>query len=107
MSKHTPGPWDIELFNDKWLVFADADCEVHEFAAVYSTPSCRLPDEAEANARLIAEAPTMLDLLERIGERCIRENPDNVSERYAIEPDIDPDMVEEILALLSKLGRHP
>ncbi len=70
MSKHTPGPWSVqttqrphvaghwrEIVADK-LVVAEVyeDDEPHE-------PYSPLPKEAEANARLIAAAPELLEAL--------------------------------------------
>lgn len=67
MTKHTPGPWKVIEGNDRngkytrvagtdgWGVLAD--CGMGLRAAF---------DEQEANARLIAAAPDMLALLQRI-----------------------------------------
>lgn len=68
-SKHTPGPWGIDYVTTdvQWPVVNDAsDNPVCEIVL------CYLPDtddadpckqEAEANARLIAAAPDLLDAL--------------------------------------------
>ncbi|MGF6253817.1 hypothetical protein [Ensifer sp. LBL] len=67
MSKHTPGPWlygpfgaiwpasDVEFLDGKWR-------EKCAEPRIIATPSPEVP-EAEANARLIAAAPDMLEAL--------------------------------------------
>lgn len=78
MSKHTPGPWSLDLgnigidmknhvavdapshggiANVVWVMEEDADMGKN-------SPQC------EANARLIAAAPDMLETLKRLREMC-------------------------------------
>src|SRR5687767_11509124 len=70
--KHTPGPWTVEEFNADDLqsparfngpvvVYADADCDIHPVADCSCNHTCRESDEAQANARLIAAAPDLLE----------------------------------------------
>lgn len=65
MSKHTPGPWEyVGMGNGGWAV---RDRRNHATIAVI--PATILPDspaERLYNARLIAEAPALLALAERI-----------------------------------------
>lgn len=62
-AKHTPGPWLPECHKGKkfsldgWYVFAGNAT----LAIIYGNT----PEEAEANAKLIAAAPEMLDCLQR------------------------------------------
>jgi len=63
MSKHTPGPWVIQETNfaQQKNVYAQADKP--PIATVYGSTG-----ENEANARLIAAAPEMLDALKKTSE---------------------------------------
>ena len=57
MSKHTPGPWYVEMGNDCRLVVDAQECVV----AIVKSPDVD-PDEWEtANAKLIAAAPDLLE----------------------------------------------
>jgi hypothetical protein len=69
---HTPGPWTVQDCNVDDLqrpnrlmgpvvVYADDDCELHPIADCSCNHTCREIDEAEANARLIAAAPELLE----------------------------------------------
>lgn len=68
-TKHTPGPWEID-YNDSSNPIIGADKQV--VARVAHLAAWRHPLEAEANARLIAAAPELLDLaksaLEELGK---------------------------------------
>ena len=55
----------------------------------------------------LKEYEEMIGLLERVGEACIAEDQYDSMKRYVVEPDLDPDLIDEILAFLSKIGRHP
>lgn len=61
MSKHTPGPWIVD---EPHQVYAEA---VHEYVAITQVEDWEtVPrEQVEANARLIAAAP---DLLEALGK---------------------------------------
>jgi len=62
MSKYTPGPWSAKKHTDtKGLTVS---------AGGNSIASVRLRDEAEANARLIAAAPELLEALRLLRESC-------------------------------------
>lgn len=54
MSKHTPGPWVLD--GEAWVVTVATKR--------YITCEGRNAEEAEANARLIAAAPEMLEALQ-------------------------------------------
>ena len=60
MSKHTPGPWTLTRTGDhkRWIVGNRQSTWGTEVAEVYSDDTD--PDEAAANARLIATAPELL-----------------------------------------------
>ena len=54
---HTPGPWRVEV---------DAKGDVGVYADDYGLICYPVEDQYQANARLIATAPEMRELLERI-----------------------------------------
>jgi hypothetical protein len=60
MSKHTPGPWEVEDDTDEVIVSRDP--EANGFQIVAKTYG---PDDA-ANARLIAAAPDLLAALKHV-----------------------------------------
>ena len=62
MSKHTPGPWEIETGRPLEVVLRADGTAV---GAAYGSDS-----EAEANARLIAAAPDLLDIAQRVVAEC-------------------------------------
>ena len=61
MNAYTPGPW----YYSSGMVWADADERVAIARADRNEPAT-LPTERDANARLIAAAPEMLEALEVI-----------------------------------------
>lgn len=68
MSKHTPGPWGIEQTDDtNWIGFMRPHDPKKVELIVCTTSRDSLTDEAlaknDANARLIAAAPEMLEAL--------------------------------------------
>ena len=67
--KHTPGPWEIEPFGDGKMAEIRVEgrlaCLLHSF-------SKRPTIEDEANARLIAAAPELLEALQRLSAQCER-----------------------------------
>lgn len=60
MSKHTPGPWFVDEANPDLVQIANGDyiCEVNPFSFSLSNHD---EEQCEANARLIAGAPELLD----------------------------------------------
>lgn len=73
VAKHTPGPWEIEdPLGPETIWIVEAGKETHEWRAIAMLPAS-MPDDAEehpllmperdANARLIAAAPDMLEAL--------------------------------------------
>jgi len=80
MSKHTPGPWEA-LCTDphhQLVIFARS---VEEFVCGVTG---HMPD-AEANARLIAAAPDLLEALKRVCSHGYRSSPDWDNARAAIK----------------------
>lgn len=68
---HTPGPWDLyQPYSNVWQVFPAQDGDDHSICRVSMTycevgkGGKNVPSENEANARLIAAAPELLEALE-------------------------------------------
>jgi hypothetical protein len=61
MSEHTPGPWEWSHTNDRYRHTIHVG-----IVEIAKTPRCHIDDhdENEANARLIAAAPELLEALE-------------------------------------------
>ena len=66
-NKHTPGPWrkSIPVGHGKASTILDSSREQYRLADVYWTPS----GDGEANARLIAAAPELLEALQAIDSK--------------------------------------
>jgi hypothetical protein len=78
-SKHTPGPWEYHFVRKVWAVICPSGGPI-----VYTTGSINPGSkdqkvEDEANARLIAAAPELLDALKHIA----RSWPDDFAAKYA------------------------
>lgn len=69
MTKHTPGPWQVD--KTYGLIMAGNEIEI---AACHAGRGA----DAEANARLIAAAPEMLDALEKI-ESCLSPDDNDIA----------------------------
>jgi hypothetical protein len=99
MSKHTPGPWyTAGTFRKVYVVAKEGEREVIVANSEYACTSSNL-DEAEANARLIAAAPDLLEVLEWVtrllGIHVDESHPaDMLEERKAIK---------EVEALMAKV----
>ena len=69
---HTPGPWFVSMKpdwdEDGWIGVDVYDCDGGVFAVVDDEPETIARPFCEADARLIAAAPEMLEALERILE---------------------------------------
>ena len=67
MSKHTPGPWSLTSFDGTRMAEVRVDgklaCLLHSFSRNSTL-------EDEANARLIAAAPDLLEALEDLIDLC-------------------------------------
>ena len=64
MSKHTPGPWRTHSANEMVIMKGEGLC--NNIASTCISDVCRTVSEADANARLIAAAPKMYELLQAI-----------------------------------------
>lgn len=60
MSEHTPGPWSVEPYDkyQKDIIIIEPRCSVDNDDVDH--------EEAEANARLIAAAPDLLEALQAV-----------------------------------------
>jgi len=68
MSKHTPGPWTATFEDYRWVIDCQGEFGPRKVLAV----TAGFYPKHEANARLIAAAPELLALAERVA----RLNPD-------------------------------
>lgn len=85
MAKHTPGPWRAEIGHDgpEWNILTDKECRDDEWEVATAWPH----HGAEANAKLIAAAPKMLEALQEV-----------VSMRFPIDLDVLSNVKEAIKA---------
>ena len=71
---HTPGPWYVSLTPDRdeegWVGPEVYDRDLGVFAVLDGEPETIAQPWSEADARLIAAAPEMLEALERLVEEC-------------------------------------
>jgi hypothetical protein len=68
MNKHTPAPWHVGIGNGEGSIFSDSGRTRLEDGGTTLYPICSYnrgwnADEDAANARLIAAAPDMLEML--------------------------------------------
>ena len=72
MMTHTPGPWFVSMKpdwdEDGWMGVGVYDCDGGVYAVVDDEPETIARPFCEADARLIAAAPEMLEALERLVE---------------------------------------
>lgn len=76
-TKHTPGPWARNI-SPKYPVYAEDD---HRKVAIALSGHGVSDDEAMANLKLIAAAPTMLEALKEV--RDLLGNISNTLEQFA------------------------
>ena len=83
MSKHTPGPW-LRDGDRVYTLHKLAHVEASRWnAQVRPSVGCP-PDEADANARLIAAAPELLEALKWTARALDKEHPAAIKARAAI-----------------------
>ncbi len=111
--QHTPGPWFVgrEDYDDWGIIRAACDmnpvacakCEARIPFDARSGPCPRpCPAEVAANARLIAAAPTMLDLLEQV--YCQAGNSAPAERRHALTPRTR-DGIRDLLESLDRFAK--
>ena len=74
-TKHTPGPWHIGVGNGEGSIFADNGRTRIEIGGTTLYPICQVnrkweDEEDEANARLIAAAPELLQAIKDLFREC-------------------------------------
>lgn len=103
MSKHTPGPWPMEYTGDgKRIVIGSGLVEGpngYEVAEVYSDDCPQ--GLAEANGRLIAAAPDLLEALLAVRETCLFSEDDG-QVGVTLEPSFDDELFGKICAAITK-----
>ena len=64
--KHTPGPWkaDMHHIGDGWRVFVQHKAESDQHDAICDLETWQKDRETQANARLIAASPALLEACE-------------------------------------------
>ncbi len=62
MSKHTPGPWKIEVSEHSIYVFAEDPAKQHPYKIIANFST--MENNGLENAKLIASAPEMLEALQ-------------------------------------------
>ena len=68
MSKFTGGKWEVDvIYGDRYVVYAETQDDAQAVADCYDN------EDSEANARLIAAAPEMYEMLE-IAQESLREH---------------------------------
>lgn len=72
MSKHTPGPWSYDFIpmKNEWVITRICPGDDKPFRPPFTDSFARLepPYDCEANARLIAAAPELLEALKKTKE---------------------------------------
>jgi hypothetical protein len=82
-TKHTPGPWEV-MKNEPTVIRGHNRDKPYSFSLA---ETMGYKENREANARLIAAAPDMLDILEQVSDMVIAGSyPDGpCMERYLME----------------------
>lgn len=83
MSKHTPGPWSVDEPHQVWAESAGEYVAITQVEEWETLPR----DQVEANARLIAAAPDLLEALKAFANEIVPNNPNDplwVNARAAI-----------------------
>jgi len=94
---HTPGPWYYTGSSPEGSVYS----KDHELIVPWSP---LLSDRKMANARLIAAAPEMLEVLKYLRDALARDLlSDDISERLARLGEDLNDLEEQVLPLLAKI----
>lgn len=70
-AQHTPGPWRVQATGHSFVVEAHTHTEAISVDA--NGNPCRWSEYNEANARLIAAAPELLEALQRLSAQCERQ----------------------------------
>jgi hypothetical protein len=103
--KHTPGPWKIN--EDRFL----ACTEDEFFKNVYGSNgyACgraygETREECEANARLIAAAPDLLDACKHLNAVCFDFAECNANGKTEFDTDVMIDAIETMRAAIAKAG---
>ena len=78
-NKHTPGPWVVDGDETGLFIRMEKLKGVDEFLAIYASPN---PKQREADARLIAAAPELLEAL-RAYQKANRLHNDTEAKLYS------------------------
>ena len=84
MAKHTPGPWDLDDYNNANFIIRDKSGEYVTTVTKSRYHDNRKDERAEANALLIATAPEILDEMKNLVELLGNADEATVSARALI-----------------------
>lgn len=84
MSKHTPGPWKTQLVDDTTVVDGNGLVIAH-IGGLYLGDACPM----EANARLIAAAPDLLEALKAVEAALRKDARDKSIAKDTVEYHLD------------------
>ena len=85
-TKHTPGPWKYapHLCSDGYRVFVPHEADNDQHDAIADLETWQTPEQTEANARLIAAAPDLLQAVKLLQVRVfMAEGSENEEYRMA------------------------
>lgn len=107
-AKHTPGPWATRINSwSRWEIFGGSGC----LASVSKPDDPASPPkewrECEANARLIAAAPDLLDLAKQYASECAECNgTGRTTNPQYTQHEVDCPDCEGIRAVVAKAEGH-
>lgn len=78
-NKHTPGTWNVSKTINDYAIYSSQN-DSKDIAAVYQYSRSIAPEEAEANAKLIAAAPELLEMVYNLKQCIKRLTADNLSQ---------------------------
>lgn len=81
-TKHTAGNWDYTINSSSISIYTDLDTHPFDLATIHTTSKGCDDEEAEANAKLIAAAPQLLECLKKAHEML-----HNLCDRYCRDKD--------------------
>lgn len=105
MNKHTPGPWKVEseLGSRNWVIAFDAGSRGRGIAIAETRSGVTGASEL-SNARLIAEAPEMLSVLQAVYDVLRNDNPGIIGTIWAPGENSSVTLEQLVGDVLAKVG---